>query len=75
MKNSKPQYSKPVIVDLDNPDELYASGVCNPVGSGDSGACRSGNRPGGQQCNPTGWVAGKCSGGLFEFSCISGSGV
>jgi len=75
MENSRPQYGKPVIVDLDDPDELYAAGACNPLGSGDTGACRNGNRPGGQQCNPTGFFAGKCSTGIIEFSCITGSGV
>jgi hypothetical protein len=75
MKDSRTQYTKPVIVDLDGPDELYASGACSPLGSGDTGACRDGNHPGGQQCKANGWLAGKCDTGWIELSCLQGSAV
>ena len=68
MAGCRPPYSKPLIVDLDDPDGLYASGLCNPTGSGDTGRCQSGTNAGGN-CNPTGNTAiGNCNTGNGAFS-------
>ena len=49
-------YSKPVIVDLDDPDQFAAGGGCN-----------TGSSPQGGQCHPTGGVANnRCS---YGFHC------
>ncbi len=73
MKNSRPQYTKPMIVDLDDPDQLYASGACRAFGSSDPGVCAEGGNPGGQLCNP-GWGAHNCKTGNFVgWACWSGS--
>jgi hypothetical protein len=65
MENSRPRYSKPVIVDLDDPDDLYASGACNP-----------GSSPQGWQCKPTGWFAGnRCAAGWIANNCGQGSAI
>jgi hypothetical protein len=59
MEDSRPQYSKPVIVDLDDSDQLAASGSCN-----------DGSSPQGGQCKPTGWFAGsRCSTGNLAGNC------
>jgi len=51
-------------VDLDEPDKLYASGACDPVGSGDTGACKSyGFLPHGGSCKPADYLARTCSSG------------
>jgi hypothetical protein len=66
MENSKPQYVQPVIVDLDDPDKLYAAGACNPLGSGDVGVCKNpGIAPQGGFCKPNGWLARNCSSGTI----------
>lgn len=68
MASSRPQYSKPLIVDLDDPDGLYASGACNPIGSGVAGRCQNGNHAA-TNCNPTGNSAvGNCNTGNGALS-------
>ncbi len=74
MENSRPQYTRPVIVDMDEPDGPYASGACS-LGSGASGVCNQGNSPSGQQCKTFGFIAGNCNTGLIQYSCGGGSGV
>ena len=41
MENSRPQYSKPVIVDLDDPDQFAAGGGCNTGSSPQGGTMSS----------------------------------
>ncbi|MGB6068035.1 MAG: hypothetical protein WBG50_24780 [Desulfomonilaceae bacterium] len=73
MENPRPQYIRPVIVDLDEPDGLYASGACG-IGSGAAGSCNSsGIGATGGTCKATGWVnAQKCNTGNFCNDCSSG---
>ena len=66
MENSRPPYTRPVIVDMDDRDDLYASGACNPLGSGDAGVCKNyGVFPGGGFCKPNGGGARNCSSGFY----------
>jgi hypothetical protein len=65
MENSRPQYSKPVIVDLDDRDQFAASGGCN-----------TGSNPQGGQCHPTGGVANnRCAYGWLANTCAEGTFV
>ena len=62
MENSRPQYSKPVIVDLDDRDQFAAGGGCN-----------TGSSPQGGQCHPTGGFAtSRCADGSLANNCGNG---